>query len=543
MKRLKFFERPLTLASLLLLAMTACQEPLNLREDLGRPSFDLVGDPGSHFRYGTLSWEPTGNPGEVKFLLRAAFRRSSSWGPVNTGAIITETQGPTQFDFGDGNVTGTLQFLITAHSVTEDWVIGEALDPGTGNIGILHTYAGAGPFTAFLAGPANPFGGLACCRIGQVGFPTPNLNNRPGGTYPLETTVFPQSGNSSPVSSMIPVVVVPQSAMATFLVPGADANADPIQFRLSTDPEAGGGPHPGGLTINSSTGLVTWNNLGLATDFWTTQIMVEDLDGSGMVKTKTPVDFLLRIIPPGQQIGVAPSCSINPAGPQLAVVGNPVAFSVTGTDPDAGATVTLHSGSLPGGATMAPALPTSGATGVSSSFSWTPGAAQVGAHVMVFSATDENGLQGLCTTTINVILDVTPPNITLSVDQDELWPPNHKYVEITVSLSVTDNVDPNPTITAATVVSNEPDDAPGNGDGHTTGDIRITLASDGTVRLSSNAIPVVDFDDPFNDLLELRAERAGGSGGRIYTISITAEDASGNSATETVDVVVPHSSP
>lgn len=38
----------------------------------------------------------------------------------------------------------------------------------------------------------------------------------------------------------------------------------------------------------------------------------------------------------------------------------------------------------------------------------------------------------------------------------------------------------------------------------------------------------------------LRAERAGGGGGRIYTISNTAEDASGNSGTETVDVTVPH---
>jgi len=31
----------------------------------------------SHFRYGTLSWSPTGNPREVEFRFRAAFRRSA----------------------------------------------------------------------------------------------------------------------------------------------------------------------------------------------------------------------------------------------------------------------------------------------------------------------------------------------------------------------------------------------------------------------------------------------------------------------------------
>jgi hypothetical protein len=47
----------------------------------------------------------------------AVFRRDSVWGPVNTGAIILETQGPTMLNFGDGTNTGTLRFIITAHSV------------------------------------------------------------------------------------------------------------------------------------------------------------------------------------------------------------------------------------------------------------------------------------------------------------------------------------------------------------------------------------------------------------------------------------------
>ena len=334
---------------------------------LGRVGHVTADEPGSHFRYGTLSWAPTSNPGEVKFSLKAGFRRSSNFCPPPCtaslmGTIITETQGPTLFNFGDGNFTGTLLFLITAESVAEDWVIGEALNPSTTNIGILHTYSGAGPFTAYLSQNGVSPG---CCRIGQAGFTgTPALNNSAGGTYPLQTTVFPQSVNSSPVSTQVPIVVVPQSTTATFTVPASDPNGDNIQFRLATSAEAGSGTplHPPGLSVNATTGQVTWNNLtsgtmGAAldmTNFWTTQIVIEDLDSGGIVKTKTPVDFLLKIV---QQVGNPPSCSINPTGPLTVSVGSPVSFTVTGTDPDAGATVTLNSGGLPSGATMSPALP------------------------------------------------------------------------------------------------------------------------------------------------------------------------------------------
>ena len=367
--------------------------------------FVFADDPGSHFRYGTLSWAPTGNPGEVDFRLKAAFRRDSNWGPVNIGAIITETQGPTRFNFGDNSSTNTLQFIIIAHSVSENWVIGEMLDPVTGNVGLLHTYSGSGPFTAFLAGFS---GGDACCRIGQAGFgTTPPLANRAGGDYPLETIVFPESDNSSPVSTMVPVVVVQEGSPATFFVPAADPDGDPIRWRLSTDAEAGGGSHPPGLNVNPSTGEVFWNNVGLdQTAFWTTQIVIEDLDANGNVKTKTPVDFLLRIVPPPPP--EFPECTINPAGPLMVAVGSLVSFTVNGTDADQGDVVELNSGGLPAGAIMTPSLPIIGPfSGVSSTFSWTPTATQAGTYVVIFSATDQTGRQGLCSIVIVVITEIT----------------------------------------------------------------------------------------------------------------------------------------
>src|SRR3990172_9598669 len=173
---------------LLLLVSLACQDqPV----EAPNPRFhEGVDQGGSHFWYGTLSWAPTGSPGEVRFSLRAAFRRDAytnafgrcvggcngADGAAVTGDIISESQGPTRFNFGDGNVTAdVLQFLVTAHSVSENWVLGEALNPATTDVGIRHTYSGTGPFTAKLVSSgAND----ACCRIGQTGFgTTPGLNN------------------------------------------------------------------------------------------------------------------------------------------------------------------------------------------------------------------------------------------------------------------------------------------------------------------------------------------------------------------------------
>lgn len=406
MKRTPAFSLLRLTCPLLFLAILACQDqPVEVPEPLFHEGVD---EGGSHFRYGTLSWAPTETPGEVVFRLVAAFRRDAygflgrcigvcPGGLPVAGDIIVEAQGPTQFNFGDGSaVTATLRFLVSAHSATENWVIGEALDPTTGAVGIRHTYGGPGPFTAYLAGFASvpPLNNVACCRIGQAGFgTTPGLNNRAGGPYPLQTVVFPQGNNRSPVSTMVPVVVVPPSAAATFLVPARDPDADPITWRLSTDAEAGGGSHPPDLSVNPSTGLVTWNTQSLdQTKFWTTQIVVEDQ------QTKTPVDFLLKIQP---QVGQLPACSIDPAGPHTATVDSPFSLTVTATDAEG--TVTLNSGALPAGATMSPALPLTGASPVSSMLSWTPTSAQVGSHVLIFSATDADNQQALCSTSIDVV--------------------------------------------------------------------------------------------------------------------------------------------
>jgi len=107
------------------------------------------------------------------------------------------------------------------------------------------------------------------------------------------------------------------------------------------------------------------------------------------------------------------------------------------------------------------------------------------------------------------------PVIDVSVTPDLLWPPNHKYVNVTATVTVSDNIDPDPSWTLVSVTSNEPDN--GDDDGNTVNDIVI-----------------VDEDS-----FRLRAERSGAGTGRVYTITYRVTDSCGNSAIGSAAVRVP----
>jgi len=119
-------------------------------------------------------------------------------------------------------------------------------------------------------------------------------------------------------------------------------------------------------------------------------------------------------------------------------------------------------------------------------------------------------------------VDTTAPEISVTVSPDMLWPPNHKMVDIVATVTVSDICDAAPTVVLTSVTNNEPDDAKGNGDGNTVNDIQ------------GAEIGTEDYE------FQLRAERAGKGDGRVYTITYTVTDASGNSASASATVVVPH---
>ena len=111
------------------------------------------------------------------------------------------------------------------------------------------------------------------------------------------------------------------------------------------------------------------------------------------------------------------------------------------------------------------------------------------------------------------------PELTLEMQPAYLWPPNHKLHRVRAVFGGLD-CEPAPNLELLSVTSNEPDNDIGDGD--TTDDIQgADIGSD---------------DSQFM----LRAERAGGGDGRVYTVTYSATDAEGGRSMLEATVVVPH---
>lgn len=134
------------------------------------------------------------------------------------------------------------------------------------------------------------------------------------------------------------------------------------------------------------------------------------------------------------------------------------------------------------------------------------------------------GASASCETTVRV-RDTQPPRLEL--DGACLWPPNHRYRCFTVEdlaaagLPAVDDCGGAVTARIVGARSSQPEDARGEGDGHSDDDVL--------------------FDDR---TACVRAERQGadqpGLAGRDYVIDVEAVDAAGNAATASVVVHVPH---
>ncbi len=210
----------------------------------------------------------------------------------------------------------------------------------------------------------------------------------------------------------------------------------------------------------------------------------------------TPATATNELGTPGQNHKVTATIS---AGSTLKVAGVQVSFEII-SGPNTGKTGTAITDSN-GQATF--------------TYTATQGLAGLGKDKIQACFTDDLGVE-TCATAEKIWQDTTPPVVTVSVTPDVLWPPNHKYRNVEVTLVATDAVDPHPNVELVSVTSDEADE--GLGDGDTKNDI------------------VIQGDFNF----KLRAERSGLGEGRTYTITYKVTDASGNSTTAKVTVFVPH---
>lgn len=417
----------------------------------------------THFRsgHGSFTWESVGNR-DIEFQIQSSFRRdgyatcyqtapgtgitstpcSGADGNPAPGDIILETIGDTYFSFGDGSSTPTLYYQVNSVDITRNWVFGYALDPAAFTAGevstrVRHTYAADGPIVAFMD---------TCCRLS--GGPQGHVNN-PDGFYRIEALINVGSSNRSPVSVMPPIIECEVGEVCQFPVLANDPDGDTLAWRLATSQEAsgsGGFFQPGeGQTdvavasVNESTGLYTWDTDGaqLSTGdnptYYSTQVVIEDLDGNGEVKSKVAVDFFIQL---REALSDPPEFDDEPTVPgqpveKVVAPGEQISFvvRVCASDPDD--EITLNVINLPSGATMTPPLPHTEVGCVTSTFTWTApggvGGATVGTaglstagadesiHDVVFQATDQHGSSAV----LNYRIRVTTAGGGEDEDEDE----------------------------------------------------------------------------------------------------------------------------
>ena len=105
---------------------------------------------------------------------------------------------------------------------------------------------------------------------------------------------------------------------------------------------------------------------------------------------------------------------------------------------------------------------------------------------------------------------------SVTASPNVLWPPDHEMRDVTVTVSVTDDIDPQPLTKILEVSSNEPELGSGSGD------------------------YAPDWEITGNLTLRLRAERSGLGSGRVYTIKVQSTDFFGNASVASTTVTVPH---
>jgi hypothetical protein len=144
----------------------------------------------------------------------------------------------------------------------------------------------------------------------------------------------------------------------------------------------------------------------------------------------------------------------------------------------------------------------------------------LGVHAVTLRVTDASGATDTDELQVSVF-DTTPPELSVSLSPSVLFPPNHRMVPITATVTARDACG-SASVVLAAFSSSEDDDAPGTGDGQTTGDVQdVTIGS-------------LDLE------FVVRAERAGTGPGRVYSAVYSADDGRGNAIARPAAVLVPH---
>lgn len=361
----------------------------------------------SHFRFGHFTWEsrPDISPETADFRMTVAFR-SSYFGNPDIG----QTFRPGSYRFGDGSSV-SYTYQVIARNLQEDWIVGQAIESGQESGIVRHTYPAVNnngnPWTASFT---------SCCKIGSL--------RNGGSTWRVNTLVNLENGNSSPVSNLPPIVTCGKFD-CRFNIPAVDPNGDVMTYRLATRSESAISSIPAGIELDENTGLFTWTGADAFTNgLYTIQVIIEDRDDNGAIKSNVAIDFILSLQDQGSNAW--PEFDFPPTPERnsivTAIVGQPLDITVQATDPDPNDEVFLNHVGLPLGATFTQTT-SSGETGIAH-FEWAPSADDIGRHIVTFLANDS---RGGASSPVAITIDVIEPAIsdvrvvsTISTDSIEL---------------------------------------------------------------------------------------------------------------------------
>ena len=430
---------------------------------------------------GSGSFDSDNGPSPLSFTWTGPFPEGGgSVTGVNPTVTLSLGNHSIDLELSDGEVTDTDQVLVTVVDTTPP---------------VLTVSADVSVECTAQGGQAVPIGSATATDICD---PSPTVTNDAPelfilGMTTVTWTATDASGNSSTATQDITVVDTTPPALTvaagvTVECSAQGGQAVPIGSATATDI-----CDPSPTVTNDAPELFL---LGMTTVTWTA------IDASGNSSTATQDITVVDTTPPTLTLPADVTVECSAQGGQAVSIGTATATDICDPNP----TVTIDA----------------------------PATFSLGTTTVTWTAADASGNSSTGTQNVTVE-DTIPPVITdVTLDPTVLWPPNHKYRTITVSVTAADICDPSVAI-SGTVVSDEPDEDQ-TGDGNTTGDIKVTSGDDAF--LSSNEEPEVAF--MAGDQVELRSERKGDGDGRVYTITVTSMDASGNSSSETAEVTVPH---
>jgi lysophospholipase L1-like esterase len=308
----------------------------------------------THFRFRDMTWRydhalADGAGNVVELTMRIADRRSF-YGSLNVGSSFSA--GVSTGDGGYENLNGE----VVAVNAVDDWFIAEVRG--------FHTYTGVGPYTVSWE---------SCCTLSS-------LRNSPDSWLRTTTVVDMVDGNrSSPMSLVSPIVHLPAAdSVQTFRIPATDADGDNVHFRLATQSESRV-TQPPGLSIDSRTGVVSWDTTGRLNGLWMVTLVLSDGPASTMNT------FLINL---GGTASAPPTWVFpTPADRSniSAEVGTSRTFTVAAVDPD-GDAVHITPLNAPAGLSCTPAS-SSGRADLTCV--WAP--TTTGSHLVAFDAQDATG--------------------------------------------------------------------------------------------------------------------------------------------------------